>query len=508
MAERKPYVPPNDHIHSSALFEAHPRLEADAVIPPTERVEVVLTPWAHVKRQRLAAHVHGAEHVKLETGYNPELDVKNNGVRGRAISDRELRENFARLAEIKVEEVETEEQLMDVQIEESTPRTMIPITQNSLQQPSKTSTLQAAGPSVKHEPMDDVIDVDQWDEPVPLSDEELRKAIDLLANPIAKFKKDQQFSYEFVGARLTPMKFARYRIPLDDGYTRFLFSRQYIMNLYGGNSRRTFPFIANKKSNIHGVDDFMMLTLDFSPHAPLNPGDPGLYFGMNKATEWGQFRPLADESERGKERGPERLFVRIRDNLWTYMGMYEMTPTDSLSPTEYCIQSLTSKREWANQIIDRPWGKELCARIALRSRLGREPTPAEVKEGMEDKAILNSVTPAQIERAYSKGEEEIGVWCMKCVDYDIEFQKLLVRNYSVWLKDEGIEKANKKQSEIPRTGRAKASGSKVAGQKRKRGDAGQKEVLLLEDSDIEEVCYVPRGTRGRPQTTTQLEQIS
>ncbi len=181
MAERKPYVPPNDHIHSSAVFEAHPRLEADAVIPPTERVEVVLTPWAHVKRQRLAAHVHvspesrpwanppkvswcyvfqGAEHVKLETGYNPELDVKNNGVRGRAISDRELRENFARLAEvrthtgisftfptdpvqIKVEEVETEEQLMDVQIEESTPRTMIPITQNSLQQPSKTSTLQA-----------------------------------------------------------------------------------------------------------------------------------------------------------------------------------------------------------------------------------------------------------------------------------------------------------------------------------------------------------------------------
>ncbi len=97
---------------------------------------------------------------------------------------------------------------------------------------------------------------------------------------------------------------------------------------------------------------------------------------------------------------------------------------------------------------------------------------------------------------------------MKCVDYDIEFQKLLVRNYSVWLKDEGIKKANKKQSEIPRTGRAKASGSKVAGQKRKRGDAGQKEVLLLEDSDIEEVCYVPRGTRGRPQTTTQLEQIS
>ncbi|THH02224.1 hypothetical protein EW026_g616 [Hermanssonia centrifuga] len=310
------------------------------------------------------------------------------------------------------------------------------------------------------------------------------------------------------------MKFPRYQIPLDEEYTTFMFRREYISHLYGGNTQAMLPDIAPDKIALHGVNDFMMITLDFNPHAPVNPGDPGLFYRVIKARKWSRCtaRDLLaaeqneEEEEKGKEHTPERLFVRICNNLWMYMGMYQLIPIDSLSTEEYCLQSPVNKREWTNQIMDKKGAKGIRARIALRSRLGREPTLSEVRKAVNDRALLDSVTPVQIESAYSKGEEEIGVWCMKCVGYDVEFQKLLVRNYSKWLNDPEVRNANKKlraqTTRGPKTNAPKRT-TKVAGQKRKRRGIGGKALVSDLDhsdsaSDVEEIRYVPRSTRARP----------
>ncbi|KAI0951736.1 hypothetical protein AcV7_007751 [Taiwanofungus camphoratus] len=111
-----------------------------------------------------------------------------------------------------------------------------------------------------------------------MTEEEAKMAFSRLGNPAAKIKKDSQFDYKFVTDRLRTVGLAGLPIVLDDTTLRFTFSRYYISNLYGGSFVSTFPAISEEKYSTHGINDFMMLPVNNHPHAPLNPGDPGLYF--------------------------------------------------------------------------------------------------------------------------------------------------------------------------------------------------------------------------------------
>lgn len=143
----------------------------------------------------------------------------------------------------------------------------------------------------------------------------------VLIQPAAKIKKDSQFDYKFVTDRLRTVGLAGLPIVLDDTTLRFTFSRYYISNLYGGSFVSTFPAISEEKYSTHGINDFMMSPVNNHPHAPLNPGDPGLYFS-----------PLSDYWH-----WPEiqRVFVMIRPGEWLHVGFYKMYPSEPLTALEW-----------------------------------------------------------------------------------------------------------------------------------------------------------------------------
>ena len=98
----------------------------------------------------------------------------------------------------------------------------------------------------------------------------------------------------------------------------FKFNRKYISHLYGGNTQKTFPKPRDEMLELHGLDDWMFLSLDFNPHAPTKPGHSGLFF-----SEEGRATKTWDTVE--------RTFVLVGSGKWLYMGQYKMEPGITLS---------------------------------------------------------------------------------------------------------------------------------------------------------------------------------
>ena len=142
--------------------------------------------------------------------------------------------------------------------------------------------------------------------------------------PDAKLKRDAQFDYKVVWERLKWIGLHRYKIDLDETIQKHTFSRYYISSLYGGGSTVTFPVVESAKAKVHGINHFGFPSLDFNPHAPKNPGDPGLSFESERATKW--------------RRGNLRIFVRLDVSKWLYCGTYQFIPSESLTAAEFCDQ--------------------------------------------------------------------------------------------------------------------------------------------------------------------------
>ncbi|KAH9913061.1 uncharacterized protein B0H18DRAFT_825355, partial [Fomitopsis serialis] len=250
--------------------------------------------------------------------------------------------------------------------------------------------------------------------------------------PIAKIKKDSQFTWKTVADRMKVVGLDPYRIDLDEPTLRFMFNRYYLHNLYGGSFVDTFPHPAPQKAQVHLLSDFMCLVLELNPHAPVNPGDPGLFFGTRRADGEGDF-----------ERSIFRVFVRVQDKpaLWGYMGQYRMYVSESLTSDEFALQPLAVRRTWGQDILEKSWGDVVMFRVGFRKEHHREPSRDEISAVVEDKdrvvAARRKVTWEDIVAAYERGEEAIGVWAMKCVSYDIQFQRVLARNYKYFTPPKG-----------------------------------------------------------------------
>lgn len=150
-----------------------------------------------------------------------------------------------------------------------------------------------------------------------------------LHKPAAQVKKDTQWTWEVVTDRLRVVGLNRFPINLDDTTLNFMFKREYLHRLYGGNQQATFSDINAVKAAVHGIKRFACLVLEYNPHAPVVPGNPGLFFSNSVAI--------------GRWDEVERVIVRIRNTtpaLWQYMGEYRMYPSESLTPEEYKSQPL------------------------------------------------------------------------------------------------------------------------------------------------------------------------
>ncbi|CAL1696812.1 unnamed protein product [Somion occarium] len=102
------------------------------------------------------------------------------------------------------------------------------------------------------------------------------------------------------------------------------------------------------------------------------------------------------------------------------------------------MQSDGFKRAWAKALRSMEWGAPVCADICARGQLAE----GDVK-GVDAKTAQTLVSDEEIIDAYAKGEEEFGIYCLKCVGYDITWQKYLHKTYPIHLAIQAAKKTKK-----------------------------------------------------------------
>ncbi|EKM58941.1 uncharacterized protein PHACADRAFT_180986 [Phanerochaete carnosa HHB-10118-sp] len=306
-----------------------------------------------------------------------------------------------------------------------------------------------------------------------ITDQQIRDALACINNSQAKVKKNLTFSDRILYRRLRQIGFEIY--PIEDNVNKFfLFSRYYFSNRFGGSFVETFPTISAQKVREHGLDDWAFPSLEFNPHAPQVPGAPGLIY-----------EPGGSVLNCEPNKRTCRMFVRLDAGKWLYVGMYTFVGAEPLTPQEFADQPAKMKLTWAQELKrQRGWGNYILARIFFRSRhQGRKPTKKEREQLMNNQTALNSVTDEQIIEAYSRGDEEFGVWSIKCIGYDTEWLAQLIDDYPRWMEEKAAEQAALKRVGKKRSrkggdfssGDSKLLQGDVKSGKRKVADGGDEE---------------------------------
>jgi len=133
--------------------------------------------------------------------------------------------------------------------------------------------------------------------------------------------KNLEISLDSIHDRLKPYGLDGLPIGLDPEMQQTMVSRQFMSDVYGGNSIVVFPKIGEEKFAIHGMDDFMYLNAKYHTYAPQLPGRNGLFFHTSINARH------TDEVN--------RLFTRIEPSKWLYVGMYVELPCPCLSKDEW-----------------------------------------------------------------------------------------------------------------------------------------------------------------------------
>ena len=102
----------------------------------------------------------------------------------------------------------------------------------------------------------------------------------------------------------------------------------------------------------------MYTNLLYDPHAPRRPGSPGLIF---------KFR---DDDQAWQK--IVRLIVRLRNNVWQYMGQYKLTAAPPLTPDEWNAQSPKVKLDFACPRRVRECSRGTCKMFPGQANLGEK----------------------------------------------------------------------------------------------------------------------------------------
>ncbi|KAJ7671735.1 hypothetical protein B0H17DRAFT_1141506 [Mycena rosella] len=223
-----------------------------------------------------------------------------------------------------------------------------------------------------------------------------------LANPIVKIKKELEMCVESVVYRLNAIGLEPFLISLPDSIRRKTTTREWVSKQYGGSSQGSCPPIAREQFKHDMILRFF--GLDYNPHLPKNPGDPGLvFFGVGKAYKW------ADAAE-----------------------------------------DVFFKAQWCHTIKSGGGGsnsRALRINVDLHRRLKRRPTAAETQQALQSSNTFMHLSETQIDAGFEKGQavgvsyihvlvsvlhrvllQEIAVWTMKCVGYREGLQRKLAGN--------------------------------------------------------------------------------
>lgn len=114
-------------------------------------------------------------------------------------------------------------------------------------------------------------------------------------------------------------------------------TRAFISDVYGGSPQGMLPPISEKYVRKHKMNDFMFPDLVHNPYLPIQPGHPGMMFRL--PDELDKDRGWEDTTE-GKERRTDvqRVFVKLAQNEWVYVGQYAMSRMQNLGIAEWRAQ--------------------------------------------------------------------------------------------------------------------------------------------------------------------------
>ncbi|KAJ7226628.1 hypothetical protein B0H12DRAFT_1030397 [Mycena haematopus] len=235
-----------------------------------------------------------------------------------------------------------------------------------------------------------------------------------------------------------------YPIELETDVRDVSVRRDFMTTHYGGNSFSAFPAIGKEWYTKTGHRYFMYPNLVLNPDSPMIPGAPGLFLTATGRS--------ARESTVEWTANTYKVLTRLgtHDNL--YMGEYIIQPADSLTQAEWNDQTPTMRKRWCSKLAKKDWGRITRTRIALREQLGRDPTFDEVDTALETDERYLDVNAIDIASAFDQGEEQLAVWTVKCVGYDHQFQRDLVRQITGWVPPRAPRKKQprKSKSKTPR----------------------------------------------------------
>ncbi|KAM5540738.1 hypothetical protein V8D89_005769 [Ganoderma adspersum] len=238
-----------------------------------------------------------------------------------------------------------------------------------------------------------------------------------LANPKAEVKKELLLKDEDVTQLLAPAALHPYPVSLPERQRSITVTRDHLKERFGGNTMETFPRPNARRIAEHGYDNFMCVNVLWNPHGPQFPGHGGLFF---ETTVW----PGDPWTANPKHSAVQVLFTRLAQGKWLYLGEYELSGATPLSVEQWDGMHEMNRAIWPKEIAERNWGIPVRARIHLRRSLGREPTREEVEDAQ---GKFKNITVADVRVALDSGEESIQAWSMKCVGYNEDFQKDMIR---------------------------------------------------------------------------------
>ncbi|KIK57403.1 hypothetical protein GYMLUDRAFT_46279 [Collybiopsis luxurians FD-317 M1] len=234
-----------------------------------------------------------------------------------------------------------------------------------------------------------------------------------------KIKKDMDLDDITVQTRLRG--YATFSVTLEDSLRSRTFSRAYITSVFGGSQQESFPRIGGRHLARHGRKHWMFLNnCKFQPNAPGQPGEPGLFFDS---------MPFSAKDE---DKTIRHLFICLEPSKWQYAGDYQSFVAESLTQTEWVMQTPKFRSNWSTVLHTDGWGRTVRAMIHLRKQLGREPTEEEVGEALGENDSYSHITAEEIDDAYSQGQQHLGILAVKCVGYDESLQRELIEKLSSW----------------------------------------------------------------------------
>ncbi|KAF5390996.1 hypothetical protein D9757_003981 [Collybiopsis confluens] len=298
-----------------------------------------------------------------------------------------------------------------------------------------------------------------------------------------KIKLDMDLDEVTVQTRLRG--FDIYPVTLDSTCQWRAFSRRFISSVFGGGLQDVFPRIGGSHLARHGRTNWMFLNnCTYQPNAPNGPGKPGLFYDS---------LPFSPDDQ---DDTIQHFFFCLGPNEWLYAGDYQMFVAESLTQTEWVMQTPSFKSRWANALHKDGWGKTVRVMIHLRQRLGREPTNEEISAACAETNSYHHTTAEMIEEAFNQGSR-YRILALKCVGYDETLQKELIDRFPTWNPPPPSRSKGKKGKNDVKLAAVK----KVKGKKKSQTKA--RLILCLNMPKFEDEDEAP----NRPSSSSRRETI-